>query len=178
MLSRYDSLTSDLRMRQSPVRERHRDARGVIDALNRYLHASFVFDPVPRTMRAHERVGQRVLLRDGSNLSSVLYALKQGDNEDQTTLQRILDSIRQVPEEPFLDFDFIGQEPEGPRATVGAGRVRWTLTRETRLTHMASVVEGRCGHLHDPGDHSLGSRKIAPVGGFGPVRGHADAMTF
>jgi len=58
-------------------------------------------------MRAYERVGQRILLRDGSNLSSVLYALQQGNDEDQKTLQRILACIRQVPEEPFLDFDFI-----------------------------------------------------------------------
>lgn len=107
VVSRYGDFTSDLRTRKSPVQKRHREACGVIDVLNRYLHASFVFDPVPRSMRAYERVGQKVLLRDGSNLSSVLYALQQGDEEDQKTLQRILDCIRQVPEEPFLDFDFI-----------------------------------------------------------------------
>jgi predicted ATPase len=104
---RYGDFTSDLRTRQAPVRERHRDACGVIDNLNRYLHASFVFDPVPRNMRAYERVGQRILLRDGSNLSSVLYALQQGDETGQATLQRILERIRQLPEEPFLGFDFI-----------------------------------------------------------------------
>jgi len=107
VVSRYGDFTSDLRTRQPPARERHRDACGVINALNRYLHASFVFDPVPRAMRAYERVGQRVLLRDGSNLSSVLYALQQGDETGQATLQRILERIRQLPEEPFVDFDFI-----------------------------------------------------------------------
>jgi hypothetical protein len=107
VVSRYGDFTSDLRTRQPPARERHRDACGVIDALNQYLHASFVFDPVPRAMRAYERVGQRVLLRDGSNLSSVLYALHQGDETGQATLQRILGRIRQLPEEPFEDFDFI-----------------------------------------------------------------------
>lgn len=107
VVSRYGDFTADLRTRKNPVQERHRDACGVINALNQYLHASFVFDPVPRAMRAYERVGQRILLRDGSNLSSVLYALQQGNDGDQKTLQRILGCIRQVPEEPFLDFDFI-----------------------------------------------------------------------
>jgi predicted ATPase len=107
VVSRYGDFTCDLRTRRSPARERHRDACSVIDALNRYLHASFVFDPVPRSMRAYERVGQRTLLRDGSNLSSVLYALQQGDETTQATLQRILERIRQLPEEPFVDFDFI-----------------------------------------------------------------------
>jgi len=107
IVSRYGDFTSDLRTRQSSVRTRHVDACGVINAVNRYLHSSFVFDPVPRAMRAYERVGQRVLLRDGSNLSSVLYALHQGDEADQATLQSILGRIRQIPEEPFVDFDFI-----------------------------------------------------------------------
>ncbi len=125
VISRYGYFTSDLRTRRALVRERHRDACDAIDTLNRYLHASFVFDPVPRAMRAYERVGQRVLLRDGSNLSSVLYALQQGDETCRETLQGILGRIRQLPEEPFLDFDFITtrqqdvllafkQSPDGP----------------------------------------------------------------
>jgi predicted ATPase len=107
VISRYGGFTSELRTRQVPTRNRHRDACNVIDSVGQYLHASFVFDPVPRVMRAYERIGQRVLLRDGSNLSSVLYSLRQGGDSEQATLQRILERIRQLPEEPFFDFDFI-----------------------------------------------------------------------
>jgi hypothetical protein len=107
VISRYADFTSDLRTRKSPAKERHRDVCGVIENLHRYLHASFVFDPIPRAMRAYERVGQSMLLRDGSNLSSVLYDLQQGDETGQATLQRIFERIRQLPEEPFPDFDFI-----------------------------------------------------------------------
>ena len=107
VVSRYGDFTYDLHTRQAPARDRYRDACKVIDAVEAYLHASFVFDPVPRLMRAYERIGQRVLLRDGSNLSSVLYALRQGNETDQATLGRILQCMRQLPEEPFFDFDFI-----------------------------------------------------------------------
>jgi predicted ATPase len=48
-----------------------------------------------------------VLQKNGSNLSSVLHSLKQGNEEKQATLVRILDLIRQLPEEPFKDFDFV-----------------------------------------------------------------------
>ncbi len=58
-------------------------------------------------MRAYERIGNRVLARDGANLSAVLYALHIGSKTDKASLSRILDRIRQLPEEPFEHFDFV-----------------------------------------------------------------------
>ena len=70
------------------------------------LQASFVFDPDSRLMRGYERVGNNVLKRDGSNLSAVLYGLSTGDEDQRATLDRLLKSISQLPDEPFVKFDF------------------------------------------------------------------------
>ncbi len=83
------------------------EGRTIIPVLGRYLSASFVFDPQPKLMRAYERIGNRVLARDGANLSAVLYALSKGSEEDRGALARILERIKQLPEEPFAVFDFV-----------------------------------------------------------------------
>ena len=75
-----------------------------------YLAGSFVFDPQPKLMRAYERIGNRVLARDGANLSAVLYALHKGSEAERASLARILQRIRQLPEEPFEAFDFVVTE--------------------------------------------------------------------
>lgn len=80
---------------------------GFVGLVMGYLQDSFVFDPQPKLMRAYERIGNRVLARDGANLSAVLYALHRGSEEDKATLGRILQHIRQLPEEPFEAFDFV-----------------------------------------------------------------------
>ena len=46
------------------------------------------------------------LLRGGANLSAVLFALSEGDEEQRATLQRITDIIQQIPEEPFTEIGF------------------------------------------------------------------------
>lgn len=79
----------------------------VITGVRQYLRASFVFDPQPKLMRAYERIGNRVLTRDGANLSAVLYALHKGSEAEQAALTRILQRIRQLPEEPFEAFNFV-----------------------------------------------------------------------
>lgn len=78
-----------------------------IHTIRGYLGWSFVFDPQPKLMRAYERIGNRVLTRDGANLSAVLYALHKGSEAEQAALARILQRIRQLPEEPFEVFDFV-----------------------------------------------------------------------
>ena len=76
----------------------------IIRQVRDYLHASFVFDPRPDAMRHYERIGHDVLLRDGSNLSSVLYSLKgNGTNK----LDELFRHIRQVPDEPYSRFEFV-----------------------------------------------------------------------
>lgn len=82
----------------------------VVRALRRYLHGSFVFDPQPKMMRGYERIGNRVLARDGSNLSAVLHALSTGTPDERATLKRILDRIKAIPEEPFDRFEFVSTE--------------------------------------------------------------------
>lgn len=66
-----------------------------------------VFDLQPKLMRAYERIGNHTLMRNGSNLSAALYALHSGRAAEKKTLARILESIKQLPEEPYGSFDFV-----------------------------------------------------------------------
>ena len=77
-----------------------------VQATISHLQASFVFDPDPKLMHSYERVGDTILKRNGSNLSAVLHGLSMGDAEQQATLQRLLEKIRQLPDEPYQKFDF------------------------------------------------------------------------
>ena len=81
-----------------------RESLRLIRRVRRYLHSSFVFDPRPGTMRRYERIGHDSLLRDGSNLSSVLYGLSRNGGD---TLDGLFSHIRQVPDEPYSKFDFV-----------------------------------------------------------------------
>ncbi|MCE2449499.1 MAG: ATP-binding protein [Candidatus Latescibacteria bacterium] len=71
-----------------------------------HLQASFVFDPDPKLMRNYERAGDTILKRNGSNLSAVLYGLSTGDEDQRATLQRLLEKIRQLPDEPYQKLGF------------------------------------------------------------------------
>ena len=57
-------------------------------------------------MHGYERIGNSVLSRDGANLSAVLYALSVGDEAERESLARLLSQIRQLPDEPYDDFNF------------------------------------------------------------------------
>lgn len=114
LFSRYHALPPEF-LRQTPQDDmlklvsqlRHAVVSGMIDLVRQEMLTPFVFDPQPRLMRAYERLGQRTLARDGANLSAVLYSLHQGTAEEQAALARILQRIRQLPEEPFEEFDFV-----------------------------------------------------------------------
>jgi len=108
------------------------DALKVVRALEGHLNAAFVFDPTPRLMREYERMGQIVLQKNGANLSSVLHSLKKGSEEKQATLGRILDLIRQLPEEPFKDFDFV--ETRARDVLLGLKREDSTMTDARSLS--------------------------------------------
>ena len=127
VLSRYETF-ADLGSKSS----RQQDALKMVRVLEGHLNAAFVFDPTPRLMREYERMGQSVLQKNGSNLSSVLHALKQGNEEKQATLGRILDLIRQLPEEPFSDFDFV--ETRARDVLLGLKRDDGTLTDARSLS--------------------------------------------
>lgn len=76
----------------------------LIMAVRQHLRASFVFDPRPDAMRRYERIGHDSLLRDGSNLSSVLYHLKENGTDK---LDELFGHIRRVPDEPYSEFRFV-----------------------------------------------------------------------
>ncbi len=84
----------------------HKSWLQAVQTVMLHLQASFVFDPDPKLMHSYERVGDTILKRNGSNLSAVLYGLSTGDDEQQAILQRLLEKIRQLPDEPYQNFDF------------------------------------------------------------------------
>ena len=96
VLSQYEHFATKNRKLQESLH--------LIRAVRDHLRASFVFDPKPRSMRRYERIGHDSLLRDGSNLSSVLYNLNENGN---TKLAELFDHIRQVPDEPYGGFNFV-----------------------------------------------------------------------
>ena len=104
VLSRYDEVLAN----SKTMNKRLRSAKHVVAAVTEYLKGSYIFDPVAKSMRNYERSSPRPrLLRNGSNLSAVLFALSQGSSEHKGTLQRITQTIRQIPEEPFRSIGFV-----------------------------------------------------------------------
>ena len=95
------------------------------------LQASFVFDPNPKSMRNYERIGNSVLSKDGANLSAVLYALSVGDESQKASLARLLSRIRQLPDEPYEEFDF---------TTTDLGDVIFGLRDKTGYTVDARTI--------------------------------------
>lgn len=79
----------------------------LVKGIMEYLRSSFIFDPNPKLMRTYERIGNYILSRDGSNLSAVLYSLHNGNEEEVNTLKRLLSWIKQLPEEPYQDINFV-----------------------------------------------------------------------
>lgn len=115
VLSRYSELIADTR-----VNTGRRNASEAAAAVLAQLPRPYVFDLIPNEMRNYERKDpQAQLTRSGSNLSSVLFSLKNGDAERAAALRRITTAIRQIPEEPFREIGFA----ETPLGDVMAGFV-------------------------------------------------------
>lgn len=110
-LSQYKNFTSDENFAKYKKQREKRDAcLQSIDHLIKSLR-SFIFDPNPKLMRNYERIGDHLLTKTGSNLSAVLYVLsensKQETSDKKEVLQRLLDWIKQLPNEPYQKFDFV-----------------------------------------------------------------------
>lgn len=104
VLSRYDEVVANSKI----MSKRLREAKGTVAAVKDYLRGSYIFDPIAKVMRNYERASpQPRLLRNGSNLSAVLFALSEGGSKQKEALQRITQTIRQIPEEPFRSIDFV-----------------------------------------------------------------------
>ena len=94
----------------------------VVEAVGTALARPRVFDPRPNLMRSYERRTETLLARNGYNISPVLFNLgatrleiKRGPGDKtrrvmvsrRETLSRILARIAQLPDEPFVQFEFI-----------------------------------------------------------------------
>jgi predicted ATPase len=79
----------------------------LIDLLLDYLRSSLVFDPNPKLMRTYERIGDNILLKNGSNLSAVLFFLSKQNDKNGSSLSKMLEWINQLPEEPYDRFGFV-----------------------------------------------------------------------
>lgn len=80
---------------------------GLIFNIMNYLKSSFVFDPSPKMIRGYERIGNKILQKDGSNLSAALYDLYNNSEDNGDKLNRLISWIKQVPEEPFDSVEFV-----------------------------------------------------------------------
>ena len=121
VLSRYDDVVGN-----SKTTSNLNSARRAVAAVANYLRGSYIFDPVAKFMRNYERSSpQPQLMRNGSNLSAVLFALSKGGPEQNETLRRITRTIRQIPEEPFESIGFVetklGDVMAGFHAEQGSG---------------------------------------------------------
>ena len=104
VLSRYEEIIRGGQANSSRLRASTRSVEGVRGC----LRSSYIFDPQPKAMREYARAESNpLLLRGGANLSSVLFAMHEGDEERQAALQRITEIIRQIPEEPFAEIGFV-----------------------------------------------------------------------
>ena len=104
VLSRYEEIIRSSRSGSTRLKASTIAVQGV----RRYLRNSYIFDPQPKAMREYARVeASPQLLRGGGNISAVLFALGEKDEkEEQETLRRITEVVRQIPEEPFARIGF------------------------------------------------------------------------
>lgn len=118
VLSRY----SDVVANSKTAGTRLHDAREVVAGVMAHVQRSHIFDPTPASMRNYERKNpQPNLLRNGSNLSSVLFALAKGNDDRKKALARITATIRQIPEEPFEEIRFVETQLGDVMAGFGSG---------------------------------------------------------
>ena len=103
VLSRYEEIIR----RSQANNPRLRASTRTVDSVRGHLRNSYIFDPQPKAMREYARAESNPrLLRGGANLSAVLFALSEGEEEQQAALRRITEIVRQIPEEPFARIGF------------------------------------------------------------------------
>ncbi|NWD04116.1 AAA family ATPase [Pseudomonas gingeri] len=117
IISRYEELVDG---NESGDKNKKLKAIQMVASIRRHLQSSFVFDPNPKLMRDYTRVGQNVLLKDGSNISAVLYSMQSSEGEP-STLENVLSVVRQLPEEPFLEFDFVTTSQHDVLLAINSG---------------------------------------------------------
>jgi len=101
-LSQYDAFATD--------NDQAEECSELVGTLRDHLRASFVFEPDPKAMRDYERIADQPLARNGANLSAVLFSLSKQGGGTGEVLARLQERIRQVPQEPFTEIDFVSTE--------------------------------------------------------------------
>lgn len=141
----------------------------LIKAVRNHLRASFVFDPRPDAMRRYERIGHDALLRNGSNLSSVLFSLNQND---PATADELFAQIRQVPDEPYREFGFVttelgdvifGMREEYSRALSDARMLSDGTLRTLAVLTAVATEERRSRVVVEEFDNGLHPSRVASV---------------
>ncbi len=141
----------------------------LINTVRNHLRASFVFDPRPSAMRRYERIGHDALLRDGSNLSSVLFGLHENET---TTLDELFTQIRQVPDEPYRKFRFIttelgdvifGMREQHSRALSDARMLSDGTLRTLAVLTAVATEEPRSRVVVEEFDNGLHPSRVASV---------------
>jgi predicted ATPase len=134
VLSRYTPAITE-QLFEKKVRDHAiREAIDITNVVKWHLMSAFIFDINPRLMRQYERIGASQLNKDGSNLSAVLYGIKINDENresEQRILPQLLEKLKQLPEEPFVDFEFI---------TTQANDVLLALKREDEAVIDARLI--------------------------------------
>ena len=146
VLSRYEEVIRNSRSKAPELRTSTRPVEGV----RRYLRNSYIFDPQPKAMREYARVQSAPqLLRSGANLSAVLFALSELQEETNPALQRITEIVRQIPEEPFTVIGFVetslgdvmaGFVPDQGKETNGTELVDARILSDGTLRMLAIVT--------------------------------------
>ena len=75
-----------------------------IQKVQNSLTQMFILDPIPAMMRGYSRVGDSTLRRNCSNLSAVLYSLKEKNTEEWDTF---CDVVKDLPENEIKDIGFV-----------------------------------------------------------------------
>lgn len=138
IISRYAELVET---NEAGDKDKKLKAVKLVSAIKSSLQSSFVFDPSPKLMRDYVRLGQNVLLKDGSNISAVLYSM--GDSKTSPSpLENVLSVVRQIPEEPFMEFGFVVTTQHDVLLTLKSGKypVDARLISDGTLRAMAVIT--------------------------------------
>lgn len=98
------SVLSQMQSRLPSDIENYENTLEKIQKVQSSLTQMFILDPVPTMMRGYSRVGDSALRRNCSNLSAVLYSLKEKNSEEWSIF---CDVVKGLPENEIKDIGFI-----------------------------------------------------------------------
>lgn len=102
--NRNMSVLSQIQGRLPSDAENYELMINIIKTVQDSLSGMFILDPIPALMRGYSRVGDSALRRNCSNISSVLYDIKERNYDEWSKLCQI---IKNLPENEIRDIDFV-----------------------------------------------------------------------